>query len=100
VTSGNLGYGIDFGTSNSAVSIAYADRVEITRSGRRAQPHAAVVRLSASFRAAGRVRGVKTFLTSGHGRPMLALPLAPYGWDTDCRRYARAAATARGCCRA
>ncbi len=28
-----LGYGIDLGTSNSAVSVAYADRVEVLRIG-------------------------------------------------------------------
>ncbi|HLQ16364.1 MAG TPA: Hsp70 family protein [Candidatus Eisenbacteria bacterium] len=29
-----VGYGIDFGTSNSAVSIAYEDRVEVVPIGR------------------------------------------------------------------
>src|ERR1700681_759649 len=33
VTSRLLGYGIDFGTSNSAVAIAYADRVEVVPLG-------------------------------------------------------------------
>src|ERR1700674_4527634 len=33
VTSRPLGYGIDFGTSNSAVAIAYADRVEVVPLG-------------------------------------------------------------------
>ena len=84
-----LGYGVDFGTSNSSVSVAYADRVEVLALGRSA------ARTLPSFvylhRAGGRAAGdeaVKTFLVSGHEKTdCWNCPLAPYGWDTDCRQY-------------
>lgn len=85
-----LGYGIDFGTSNSAVSIAYADRVEVVPLGR---SHAAMTLPSFVYlhRASRRTAGdeaVKTFLKSGHEKTdCWKCPLAPYGWDTDCRQY-------------
>ena len=84
-----LGYGIDFGTSNSSVSIAYADRVEVLSLGQSA------TRTLPSFvylhRAGRRLAGdeaVKTFLVSGHEKTdCWNCALAPYGWDTDCRQY-------------
>ncbi|HET9780292.1 MAG TPA: Hsp70 family protein [Candidatus Dormibacteraeota bacterium] len=84
-----LGYGIDFGTSNSSISVAYSDRVEVVPLGR------STVRTLPSFvylhrggrRAAGD-EAVKTFLVSGHEKTdCWNCPLAPYGWDTDCRQY-------------
>jgi hypothetical chaperone protein len=85
-----VGYGIDFGTSNSAVAIAYADRVDVLPVGRtrsaRTLPsfvylHRSGVRMAGS-------EAVRTFLTSGHEKTdCWRCPLAPYGWDTDCRQY-------------
>src|SRR2546426_2286197 len=89
-----LGYGIDFGTSNSAISIAYADRVEVlslgatqeTGGGSRTLP--SFVYLHRSGKRAAGDEGVKTFLKSGHEKTdCWKCPLAPYGWDTDCRQY-------------
>jgi len=85
-----LGYGIDFGTSNSAVSIAYADRVDVVSIG----PSGASTTLPSFVylhrqgrRAAGE-QAVRTFLQSGHEKTdCWKCPLAPYGWDTDCRQY-------------
>src|SRR6266851_1875538 len=91
VTSGKpLGYGIDFGTSNSAVSIAYADRVEILPIGptRSSRTLPSFVYLHRSGQRLAGSEGVKTFLTSGHEKTdCWRCPLAPYGWDTDCRQY-------------
>lgn len=85
-----VGYGIDFGTSNSAVSIAYRDRVEVASLG-----ETEAVRILPSFvylhRAGRRLAGdeaVRIFLKSGHEKTdCWRCPLAPYGWDTDCRQY-------------
>jgi hypothetical chaperone protein len=85
-----LGYGIDFGTSNSAVSIAYADRVELVPVGaaRSAVTLPSFVYLHRAGRRAAGDEAVKTFLKSGHEKTdCWNCPLAPYGWDTDCRQY-------------
>ena len=85
-----LGYGIDFGTSNSAVSIAYADRVEVVPLGRSraAMTLPSFVYLHRAGRRSAGDEAVKTFLKSGHEKTdCWKCPLAPYGWDTDCRQY-------------
>src|ERR1700682_5624229 len=85
-----LGYGIDFGTSNSAVSIAYADRVEVVPLGRSraAMTLPSFVYLHRAGRRSAGDEAVKTFLKSGHEKTECwKCPLAPYGWDTDCRQY-------------
>jgi hypothetical chaperone protein len=85
-----LGYGVDFGTSNSAVAIAYADRVEVSHLGtmRSGQTLPSFVYLHRSGNRLAGAEGVKTFLTSGHEKTdCWRCPLAPYGWDTDCRQY-------------
>jgi hypothetical chaperone protein len=85
-----LGYGIDFGTSNSAVSIAYPDRVEVVRLGaeRAASTLPSFVYLHRAGRRAAGDEAVKTFLRSGHLKTdCWNCALAPYGWDTDCRQY-------------
>ena len=85
-----LGYGIDFGTSNSAISVAYADRVDVLALG---AAHSSLTLPSFVYlhRSGGRAagdEGVKTFLKSGHAKTdCWKCPLAPYGWDTDCRQY-------------
>jgi hypothetical chaperone protein len=86
----SLGYGIDFGTSNSAVSIAYPDRVEVVRVGaqRTTSTLPSFVYLHRAGRRAAGDEAVKTFLRSGHLKTdCWKCPLAPYGWDTDCRQY-------------
>jgi hypothetical chaperone protein len=85
-----LGYGIDFGTSNSAISIAYADRVEVPSLGsaRSSPTLPSFVYVHRSGRRDAGDEGVKTFLRSGHEKTdCWKCPLAPYGWDTDCRQY-------------
>jgi hypothetical chaperone protein len=84
-------YGIDFGTSNSAVSIAYPDGVEVVSlAGSEAAPRVlpSFVYLHRDGRREAGAEGVRTFLRSGHERTdCWRCPLAPYGWDTDCRQY-------------
>lgn len=90
ISSRPLGYGIDFGTSNSAVAIAYADRVEVLPIGpaRSSRTLPSFVYLHRSGNRLAGAEGVKTFLTSGSEKTdCWRCPLAPYGWDTDCRQY-------------
>jgi hypothetical chaperone protein len=85
-----LGYGIDFGTSNSAISIAYQDHVEVLALGaaRSSLTLPSFVYLHRSGRRNAGDEGVKTFLKSGHRKTdCWKCPLAPYGWDTECRQY-------------
>ena len=85
-----LGYGIDFGTSNSAISIAYPDHVEVLALGaaRASLTLPSFVYLHRSGRRNAGDEGVKTFLKSGHRKTdCWKCPLAPYGWDTECRQY-------------
>ena len=84
-----LGYGIDFGTSNSSVSVAYRDRVEVLPLGQSAsRTLPSFVYLHRAGRRAAGDEAVRTFLMSGHEKTdCWNCPLAPYGWDTDCRQY-------------
>jgi hypothetical chaperone protein len=85
-----VGYGIDFGTSNSAISVAYEDHVEVLGLGaaRSSVTLPSFVYLHRSGRRAAGDEGVKRFLKSGHEKTdCWKCPLAPYGWDTDCRQY-------------
>jgi hypothetical chaperone protein len=84
-----LGYGIDFGTSNSSVSVAYPDRVEVLPLGRSASPTLpSFVYLHRAGRRSAGDEAIKTFLVSGHEKTdCWNCSLAPYGWDTDCRQY-------------
>ena len=85
-----LGYGVDFGTSNSAIAIAYTDHVDVVHLGpmRSGQTLPSFVYLHRSGRRLAGAEGVRTFLTSGHEKTdCWRCPLAPYGWDTDCRQY-------------
>jgi hypothetical chaperone protein len=87
VISRPVGCGIDFGTSNSAVAVAYPDRVEVVPLGSSTTLPSFVYLHRAGRRAAGD-QAVKTFLKSGHEKTdCWNCPLAPYGWDTDCRQY-------------
>jgi hypothetical chaperone protein len=84
-----LGYGIDFGTSNSSVSVAYPDHVDVLPLGQSAaRTLPSFVYLHRAGRRAAGDEAVKTFLVSGHEKTdCWNCPLAPYGWDTDCRQY-------------
>jgi len=62
-----LGYGIDFGTSNSSVSVAYPDRVEVIGlGGASARTLPSFVYLHRAGRRAAGDEAVRTFLVSGH----------------------------------
>jgi len=71
------------------VSVAYADRVEVVALGRSAaRTLPSFVYLHRAGRRAAGDEAVKTFLVSGHEKTdCWSCPLAPYGWDTDCRQY-------------
>src|SRR5438552_3795332 len=86
-----VGYGIDFGTSNSSVSIAYPDRVEVLAwGGSAARMLPSFVYLHRDGRRAAGNEAVRTFLVSGHEKTdCWNCALAHYGWDTDCRQYRR-----------
>ncbi|HYM96641.1 MAG TPA: Hsp70 family protein, partial [Candidatus Sulfotelmatobacter sp.] len=84
-----LGCGIDFGTSNSSVAIAYPDRVDVVSiAGATSKTLPSYVYLHRGGRRLAGDDAVKTFLRSGHEKTdCWKCPLAPYGWDTDCRQY-------------
>ena len=86
-----VGYGIDFGTSNSAIAAAHPDRVDVIpagASGARTLP--SLVYLHRDGRRQAGEEGVQGFLRSGHEKTdCWRCPLAPYGWDTDCRQYTK-----------
>jgi hypothetical chaperone protein len=82
-----IGYGIDFGTSNSAVAVAYSGGIEVLPiDGAPTLP--SQVYLHRAGRELAGEQAVRTFLQSGHERTLCEhCALAPYGWDTDCRQY-------------
>src|SRR5262249_26206198 len=84
-----VGYGIDFGTSNSSVAIAYPDYVDVLAFGSsRARTLPSFVYLHRAGRRAAGDEALRTFLVSGHEKTdCWNCSLAPYGWDTDCRQY-------------
>ena len=89
-SAGPVGCGIDFGTSNSAIAVAYADHVDLVPLGR-SQSALTLPSFVYLHRSGGRKagdEGVRMFLKSGHEKTdCWKCPLAPYGWDTDCRQY-------------
>lgn len=87
-----LAYGIDYGTSNSAIAVAYPDRVEVVP----AEPPLASPTLpSVAYlhRDGGRAAGeaaVELYLTNGHRRhTCLHCPLVRYMAETDCKQATR-----------
>ncbi len=85
-----VGCGIDFGTSNSAIAVAYVDRVDVVPLGPSlsAKTLPSFVYLHRGGKRAAGDEAVRTFLKSGHEKTdCWKCPLAPYGWDTDCRQY-------------
>lgn len=86
-----VGYGIDFGTSNSAVAVAYPDGVEVLPiAGDRTLPSQIYLHRERPHLAG--VEAVRTFLTSGHERHLCdRCSLAPYGGaETRCRQFRKA----------
>ena len=71
------------------MSVAYADHVDVLPLGRSAaRTLPSFVYLHRGGRRAAGDEAVKTFLVSGHEKTdCWNCPLAPYGWDTDCRQY-------------
>ena len=87
-----VGYGIDFGTSNSAIAVAHRDRVEVVPAGPGAAARTlpSLVYLHRDGRRAAGEEGVQVFLRSGHEKTdCWRCSLAPYGWDTECRQYTK-----------
>jgi hypothetical protein len=99
VTSRPVGYGIDFGTSNSAVAVAYADRVEVVTVGSSKTLPSFVYLHRAGRRTAGD-EAVKTFLKSGHEKTdCWSCSLAHTAGTRIAASIATAAAaTTRACC--
>ena len=71
------------------MSVAYADHVDVLPLGQSAaRTLPSFVYLHRGGRRAAGDEAVKTFLVSGHEKTdCWNCPLAPYGWDTDCRQY-------------
>jgi hypothetical chaperone protein len=85
-----IAYGIDFGTSNSAVSIAYADHVALVTvpGGGAARTLPSIIYLDRDGRRTAGHEALREFLVTGHRKTdCWRCSLAPYGWDTDCRQY-------------
>jgi hypothetical chaperone protein len=85
-----VGYGIDFGTSNSAVSIAYPDHVALVAvtGGEAALTLPSIIYLDREGRLIAGHEALREFLVAGHLKTdCWRCSLAPYGWDTDCRQY-------------
>lgn len=85
-----IAYGIDFGTSNSAVSIAYPDRVELVPVSVSATTPTlpSMIYLHREGRREAGEEASREFLLHGHAKTdCWRCSLAPYGWDTDCRQY-------------
>lgn len=86
-----IAYGIDFGTTNSAVAAAGGSGVQVIPTGAGGAPTlpSLVYLHRDGLRQAGG-EGVRTFLRSGHEKTdCWRCSLAPYGWDTDCRQYTK-----------
>src|SRR5258708_9085820 len=85
-----VGYGLDSGSRKCAISVAYAERVEVLALGpsRSAMTLPSFVYLHRGGNRAAGDEAVKTFLKSGHEKTdCWNCALAPYGWETDCRQY-------------
>ncbi|MGH7921078.1 MAG: Hsp70 family protein, partial [Candidatus Dormibacteraceae bacterium] len=86
-----LGYGIDFGTSNSAVAIAYPESVEVVGvDGAPTLPSQVYLHRERPHLAGE--QAVRRFLRSGHERTLCdRCLLAPYGGaETRCRQFRKA----------
>jgi hypothetical chaperone protein len=87
-----LAYGIDYGTSNSAVAVAYADRVDVVaaESPRDGLTLPSVAYLHRDGETAAGEEAIARYLRLGHLRhTCLHCPLVRYGAETDCRQATR-----------
>ena len=87
-----IGYGIDFGTSNSAIAIAYKDRVEVVpaETGLPGLTLASVAYLHRDGDRRAGEAAIAEYLVQGHLRhTCLHCPLVRYMAETECRQATR-----------
>jgi len=85
-----VGCGIDYGSSNSAVALAYDDRVEVVGDAAGEALAPSTLYLHRDGRRVAGTRASELFFRSGHERTICArCSLAPYG-VSDCRQFRRA----------
>ena len=87
-----LAYGIDYGTSNSAVAVAYPDRVEVVpaESGLPGLTLASVAYLHRDGDRRAGEAAIQEYLAKGHLRhTCLHCPLVRYMAETDCKQATR-----------
>ena len=87
-----IGCGIDFGTSNSAIAVAYADGVEVVpaESGLDGLTLASVAYLHRDGDRRAGEAAIARYLVQGHlHHTCLHCPLVRYGAETDCRQATR-----------
>ena len=89
---GPIAYGIDFGTSNSAIAVAYDDRVEVVpaESGLEGLTLASVAYLHRDGERRAGEAAISRYLVQGHLRhTCLHCPLVRYGAETECKQATR-----------
>ena len=85
-----VGCGIDYGSSNSAVALAFSDRVEVVADARDDALLPSTVYLHRAGRRAAGIRASELFFSTGHQRTICArCSLAEFG-VSDCRQFRRA----------
>jgi len=92
VTDAPIAYGIDYGTSNSAIAIGYRDRVEVVpaESGLDGLTLPSVAYLHREGRREAGEAALVEYLSKGHLRhTCLHCPLVRYGAETECRQATR-----------
>lgn len=85
-----LGCGIDYGSSNSAVALAFSDRVEVVGEARNEALAPSTLYLHRDGRRVAGDRATELFYRTGHQRTICSrCSLARYG-VSDCRQFRRA----------
>jgi hypothetical chaperone protein len=85
-----VGCGIDYGSSNSAIAIAFPDRVEVVGDGGDEALAPSALYLHRDGRRVAGVRASELFFRTGHERTICArCTLAEYG-VSDCRQFRKA----------
>ena len=87
-----VAYGIDYGTSNSGIAVAYRDRVEVVpaESGLEGLTLASVAYLHRDGDRQAGEAAIARYLVQGHLRhTCLHCPLVRYGAETDCKQATR-----------
>ena len=85
-----VGCGIDYGSSNSAVALAFPDRVEVVGENRSDELVPSTLYLHRDGQRVAGARAPELFFRSGHERTICArCSLAQYG-VSDCRQFRRA----------